>query len=160
MIQYGVKMKNSPFYIALSSLFLFSCGGGGSGSDPTGGAGSDPTGGSTPETSKEELIANLSYTSWKKDCFLYNQPSSDDSTVSWYAIIKLRIDSSMNATYTTEFFHPTDTVCRSMEFNTTDIAKFEFINKIVTEESIPAFGLNETFVFNSCLLYTSPSPRD
>ena len=128
-------MKNISLTIALSSMVLFSCGG--SEDDIV------------TETSKKDFIATFSHTSWKKECFPYNNLSTDDSKVSWYINIKLRIDSSLKSTYITEFFRPTDTVCDSMVFNTTDISRYEITDKVISEESIEAYGLNETFIFNS-----------
>jgi hypothetical protein len=128
-------MKNISITIALSSIVLFSCGGS---------EGYPPT-----ETSKTDFIANLSNTSWKKECFPYSALSTDNSTVLWNINIRLSIDSSLKSTYKTEFFRPTDTECDSMMFDTIDISKFEITGKVISEESIEAYGLNETFIYNS-----------
>jgi hypothetical protein len=142
-------MKNISITIALASMVLFSCGG----SEGDGGSKGD----ATTEMSNQDVIANLSYTSWKKECFPYDKLSTDGSPVSWYINIRLRIDSSMKATYKTEFFRPTDTACASMMFNTTDISRLEITDKIISEESIAAYGLNETFIFSSDK--NNPPPR-
>jgi len=128
-------MKNLTIAIAFSSLFLFSCGG------------SDQE--STTETSKGDPIETLSNTLWQKDCSLYNKLSSDEISDLWKVNIKLSIDSSLKSTYRTEFFHPSDTECNSMVFETLNISRFEITGKIISEESIEANGLNETFIFNS-----------
>jgi hypothetical protein len=141
--EYGIKMKNISITIALASMVLFSCGG--------------SERGVATEKLNQDVIASLSYTYWKKECFPYNKLSTDGSPVSWYINIRLRIDSSMKSTYITEFFRPTDTACASMMFNTTDISRLEITNKIITEESIEAYGLNETFIFNSD--NSDPAPR-
>lgn len=128
-------MKKISIIIAISSLLLVSCGS------------SEKS--IVNETSKKDFIASLSYTSWRKECFPYDKFSTDDSKTLWNINIRLRMDSSLKATYVTEFFHPTDTVCDSMMFNTTDISKFEITEKVISEESVEAYGLNETFVYNS-----------
>ncbi len=128
-------MKNLTITIALSSIFLFSCGG------------SD--GDTATETSKIDSIAKLSNTSWEKECSPYNKLSSDELKDLWNVKIKLSIDSSLKFTYRTELFHPTDTECDSMMFDTLDISKFEITGKVISEESIEANGLNETFTYNS-----------
>lgn len=136
-------MKNKSISIALSSMVLFSCGG--------------SEGDATTKTSNKDFIANLSNTSWKKECFPHNILSTDDSTTLWYISIRVSIDSSLKSTYRTEFFHPTDTVCNSMMFNTIDISKFEITDKVISEESIVTYGLNETFIFNSDKSDSPPS---
>jgi len=134
-------MNNVSITIALSAMVLFSCGGSEGNASAEGSAVTD--------TSQEDFIASLPFTSWKKECFLYNPLSTDDSQVSWYINISLRMDSSLKATYITSFFRPTDTVCDSMLFTTTDISRFEITGKVTSEESIEAYGLNETFIFSS-----------
>ncbi len=128
-------MKNLTITIALSSMFLFSCGG------------SD--GDAATETSKSDSIAKLSNTSWGKECSPYNKLSSDELKDLWNVKIKLSIDSSLKSTYRTKFFHPTDTQCNSMIFDTLDISTFEITGKVISEESIEANGLNENFIYNS-----------
>jgi len=133
--EYGVQMKNIPISIALSSMLLFSCGGS---------EGSAATG-----TSKKDFIEILPNTSWKRECFAYNILSSADSTTLWYVNIRVSINSSLQATYRTEFFRPTDTACDSLMFDTINISKFEITGKVISEESIEAYGLNETFIYHS-----------
>ena len=128
-------MKNLTITIALSSMFLFSCG--------------SSDGDTVTETSKSDYIAKLSNTSWEKECSPYNKLSSDELKDLWNVKIKLSIDSSLKSTYRTEYFHPTDRRCDSMMFDTLDTSKFEFTGKIISEESIEASGLNETFIYNS-----------
>ena len=128
-------MKSKWITIALSSMVLFSCGG--------------SEGEVTSVTSTKNLKDNLSYTSWKKDCFPYHESSTDGSIVSWHINKSLRIDSSLKSTYKTEFFRPTDKECDSLLFETTDISRLEITGKIISEESIEAYGLNETFIFTS-----------
>ncbi len=110
-------MKNLTITIALSSMFLFSCGG------------SD--GDSATETLKSNSIANLSNTSWEKECSPYNKLSSDELKDLWNVKIKLSIDSSLKSTYRTEYFHPTDTECDSMMFDAMDISKFDISGKVI-----------------------------
>jgi hypothetical protein len=124
-------MKNISMTIALSSMVLFSCGG--------------SEDGAVTETSKSDFVAKLSNTSWEKECSPYNKLSSDELKDLWNVKIKLSIDSSLKSTYRTEFFHPTDTECNSMMFDTLYISKFEITSKVISEESIKANGLNETF---------------
>lgn len=128
-------MKNILSTIALSSMVLFSCGG--------------SEGGAATETSKSDFKAKLSNTSWEKECSPYNKFSSDELKDAWNVKIKLSIDSSLKSTYRTEYFHPTDTECNSMMFDDLDISKFEVTGKVISEESIAANGLNETFIYNS-----------
>ena len=136
-------MKNLSITIAVSSMFLFSCGG--------------SEGDAATETSKKDFAANLLDTSWEKECSPYNKLSSDESKDSWNVKIKLSIDSSLKSTYRTEYFHPTDTKCDSMMFDTLDISKFEIIGKVISEESIEANGLNETFTYNTDNIDFPPS---
>ncbi len=136
-------MKIRWVTIAFSSIVLFSCGG------------SD--GEVTTETSKESFIENLSYTSWKKECFPSQKLTTDDSKVSWNTSVQLRIDASLKSTYKTEFFRPTDKECDSTVFETTDISRFEVTGKVISEESIEAYGLNETFIFTSDKSLPPPS---
>ena len=128
-------MKNLTITIALSSMFLFSCGG--------------SEGDITTETSPNDSIVKLSNTSWKKECSPYNKLASDKLKDLWNVKIKLSIDSSLKSTYRTEFFHPTDTKCDAMMFDTLDISKFELTGKVISEQSIEAHGLNENFTYNS-----------
>jgi len=128
-------MKNISITIALSSMVLFSCGG--------------SEGDSATETSKKDYVASLSNTSWAKECSPYNKLSSNGSKTLWNVNIKISINASLKSTYRTEFFRPTDTVCDSMMFDTIDISEFEIKDKIISEESIEAYALNETFVYNS-----------
>lgn len=128
-------MKNISMIIALSSVALFSCGG------------SD--GGTTTTTSKIGFAAKLSNTSWEKKCSPYNKLSGDRLKDLWNVKIKLSIDSALKSTYRTEFFRPTDTKCDSMVFDALDVSKLEIGREIISEESIEANALNETFIFNS-----------
>jgi len=133
-------MKNISITIAIFSIFLFSCGGSGGG---------DSEGNITTETSKKDVGAYLSNTSWKKECFPYNNSSSDDSTILWYVDIRLSIDTSLKSTYRTQYFRPTDTECNSMMFDALDISNFEIKGKVISEEGIETYSLNETFIYNS-----------
>jgi hypothetical protein len=128
-------MKNLSITIMLSLTVLFSCGG--------------SEGDGATETLKNDFIVKLSNTSWEKECSPYNKLSSDESKSLWNVKIKLSIDSSLKSTYRTEFFHPTDTECDSMIFDTLDISKFEITGKVISEESIEANALNEIFIYNS-----------
>jgi len=128
-------MKNVSITIIFSSIVLFSCGG--------------TEGGSDTETSKSDFKAKLSNTSWEKECSPYNKFSSEELKDAWNVKIKLSIDSSLKSTYRTEYFHPTDTECGSMMFDALDISKFDITSKVISEESIEANGLNETFTYNS-----------
>lgn len=130
-------MKNISILIILSSIMLFSCGGSGGDSN------------AVSETSKSDFIEKLSNTSWEKECSIYNKFASEDAKELWNVKTKLSIDASLQATYRTQYFHPTDTKCDSAMFDTLDISKFEFTSKIISEESIAATGLNERFIFNS-----------
>ena len=83
-------MKSLTITIVLSSMFLFSCGG--------------SNGGTASKTSKSDPLAELSNTSWEKECSIYNKLSSDELKDLWNVKIKLSIDSSLKSTYRTEFF--------------------------------------------------------
>lgn len=128
-------MKNIWVIIVLSSMVLSSCGG------------SD--GDAATETSKSDFKVKLSNTSWEKECSPYNKFSSNELKDVWNVKIKLSIDSSLKSTYRTEYFHPADTECGSMMFDALDISKFDITGKVISEESIEANGLNETFTYNS-----------
>ena len=136
-------MKNKWIVVALSSIVLFSCGG--------------SEGDNTTETTKNDQVTNLSNTSWVKECSAYNKLTNNESNVLWNVTIELSIDSSLKSTYRTEFFRPTDTSCDSVMFDTLDISTFEVIGKIVSEESIEAYGLNETYIYNSDNSVSSPN---
>jgi len=128
-------MKNSWIAIVFSSMALSSCGG--------------SEGGSANETLTSDFQAKLSNTSWVKECSAYNKFSSDELKDAWNVKIKLSIDFSLNSTYRTEYFHPNDMKCNSMMFDTMDVSKFDIRGKVISEESIDANGLNETFTYNS-----------
>jgi len=132
-------MKNISI-IVFSSMVLFSCGG-------SGGGGVE--GGASTVTSKSDVIVMLSNTFWEKECSPYNKFSSDDLPDLWNVKIKLSIDSSLEATYRTEYFHPTDIECDSVMFDYLDISTFDITEKVISEESIEANALNENFIYNS-----------
>jgi hypothetical protein len=128
-------MKNTPITIVLSSMVLFSCGG--------------SEGDAANGTPKSDVLAKLTNTSWEKACSPYNKLASDELKDLWNVKIKLSIDSSLKSTYRTAFFRPTDTACDLMMFDTLDISTFEITGKVISEESIEANGLNETFIYHS-----------
>jgi hypothetical protein len=135
LLKHGVQMKNIWIAIVFSAMVLSSCGG--------------SEGGSANATSTSDFQAKLSNTSWEKECSAYNKFPSDELKDAWNVKIKLSIDSELNATYRTEYFHPNDTKCNSMMFDALDISKFDIRGKLISEESIDANGLNETFTYNS-----------
>lgn len=116
-------------------MFLFSCGG--------------SEGGAATETSKSDFITKLSNTSWEKECSPYNKLASDELKDLWNVKIKLTIEPTLKSTYRTEYFHPADTECDSMMFDTLDISKIEIKGQVISEESIETNALNETFIYNS-----------
>ncbi|MEW6989128.1 hypothetical protein AADZ91_00450 [Colwelliaceae bacterium 6441] len=126
-------MKNLIISITLSSFFLFACGG------------SDED----TETSKSSSTVKLLNTSWEKKCSPYNKFSNEELKDLWNVKIKLSIDASLKSTYRTTYYHPSDTECNSMMFDTLDISTYKITGKIISEESIEAKGLNETYVYNS-----------
>jgi hypothetical protein len=128
-------MKNIWITIALSLMVLSSCG--------------SSEGDVATETLKSDFKVKLSNTSWEKGCSTYNKFLSDELKDIWNVKIKLSIDSSLKSTYRTEYFQPTDTECSSMMFDAIDISKFDITGKVISEESIVADGLNETFTYNS-----------
>lgn len=127
-------MKNSWIVLVFSSILLSACGGSEGGSS---------------NSSSSHFPLKLSNTSWEKECSAYNKFLSNELTDAWNVKIRLSIDSSLNATYRTEYFHPSDTKCNSMMFDALDISRFDIRGKVISDESIEAFGLNETFTFNS-----------
>jgi len=129
-------MKNLPMTVVIFSTVLFSCGG-------------TKGDGVVTKISKSDVIAELSNTNWEKECSPYNKLASDELKDAWNVKIKLSIDSSLKATYRTEYFQPTDTECNLMMFDALDISKFDIAGKVITEESIEAQGLNETFIYHS-----------
>ena len=129
-------MKNTSLTITLSLITLMACGG--SSEDSTNTA-----------TSKSDLMADLSNTSWEKTCFPYQEVSTEESKVTWNISVKLRVDSSLKSTYKRTYFRPKDTTCTSAVFDTTEISRFEITKKVTTEEGIEAYALNETNIFNS-----------
>tara|TARA_R110000744_G_scaffold242797_2_gene359859 strand:- start:996 stop:1499 length:504 start_codon:yes stop_codon:yes gene_type:complete len=106
-------------------------------------------GAAATETSKSNFKIKLSNTSWEKACSPDNKFSSDELKDPWNVKIKLTIDSSLKSTYRTAYFHPTDTECGSIMFDYLDVSKFDITGKVISEESIQANGLNETFTYNS-----------
>jgi hypothetical protein len=128
-------MKNVRIAIVLSSMVLSSCGG--------------SEEGSANGTSTNDFQAKLSNTSWVKECSVYNKFASDELKDAWNVKIKLSIDSSLKTTYRTEYFHPNDKECKSMMFDSLDISKFYIGGKIMSEESVDANGLDETFTYSS-----------
>ncbi|WP_286269104.1 hypothetical protein [Thalassotalea hakodatensis] len=128
-------MKNRTILItAFCSAMLFSCGGSEQG---------------TSNTSKSDVKTTLTNTTWKSECSLYSKIPTDNTKELWNITIKLTIDSSLKATYRTEFFHPTDKACEVMMFDALDVSTFKVTGKVITDESIEANGLNETFIYNS-----------
>lgn len=138
-------MKNISLTIALSSIVLFSCGG------------SSSNEGTTNETPIKASITSLLNTNWEKECSPYNKLSSNEINTLWNVKTRLSIDSSLKSTYKTTFFRPTDTACDAMVFDSLDISKFEITDNITSDESIEAFGLNETFIYHSDSLTSLPS---
>lgn len=128
-------MKSTSLTIILSSIFLFSCGG------------SEEA--SVTGIPKKDYKASLTYTSWEKECTPFYDSSDEDASITLHTKVKLRIDSSLKVTKTNEYFRPTDTLCDSLLYTTTDIARFDIKSRVVTEESIEAYGLNETFIYSS-----------
>ncbi|MDG1751919.1 MAG: hypothetical protein P8I03_09705 [Thalassotalea sp.] len=128
-------MKNLWMVTALSLMGLFSCGGSEEGSD---------TG-----TSSSAAKTILSNTYWEKECSVYNKFSSDELKDAWNVKIALTIDSSLKATYRTEYFHPTDTECDLMMFDALDISTFDIRGEVTTDEGIKVNGLNENYTYNS-----------
>ena len=136
-------MQNKSSIIAFSCIFLLACGG------------SDSE--TATETSKNNSIENLANTSWKKECSPKTKSPVNGSPILWYVNSSLRIDSSLKATYVTEFFRPTDTLCNSMVYSATDISIFDIKGRVISEESIAANALNETFLYRS--EESNPSPN-
>lgn len=133
-------MKNTYIGMILLSVILFACGG--SGGDATGSEGN--TG-----SSKNNLAESLSNSSWEKECSVYNKLSLNGSSTAWNVKTTLSIDSSLKAKYKTAYFHPTDITCDSMMFDTIDISNLEIKGKTISDESIEAYSINETFTYNS-----------
>lgn len=128
-------MKNVRIAIVFSSMILSSCGG--------------SEGSSANATSTSDFQAKLVNTSWEKQCSVYNKFQADDLKEIWNVKIRLSIDSSLNATYRTEYFHPNDIECKSMMFDSFEISKLSITGRIMSEESIDASGLDETFTYSS-----------
>ena len=135
-------MKHTWLTAALSSLLIISCGGSG--------------GDSSTDIPKSDDIADLANTSWIKECSAYNRLSSDVSNTAWNVITKLTIDDELKSTYRTEYFRPEDTLCETREFDSIDVSTLDIKSKVISEESIEAYGLNETFTYNSGNGVTSP----
>lgn len=135
-------MKKFCFTLSLSSLLLVACGGSG--------------GDNSSDIPQSDPIAKLANTSWVKECSAYNKLSNGNSTDAWNVITKLSIDADLKSTYKTEFYRPSDTSCDEMMFDTLDVSTFEFKGKAISDESIDAQALNETFVYNSDNGVTSP----
>jgi hypothetical protein len=129
-------MKILPMTVVIFSIVIFSCGGTKGDSAVT-------------KTSKSDGIAKLANTNWEKACSSYNKLSNDALKDAWNVKIKLSIDSSLKATYRTEYFQPTDIECNLMMFDALDISTFDITGKVISEESIEANGLNETFIYHS-----------
>lgn len=128
-------MKNIKISIVFLSMMLSACGG--SEENLTSG---------TPSNSFQEKLSN---TSWVKECSAYNKFQGDELNNLWNVKIKLSIDASLNATYRTEYFHPNDIACKSVMFDYFDTSKFYIRGRIMTEESVDANGLDETFTYSS-----------
>lgn len=128
-------MNKTLIIMSLTTMMLFACGG----SEDSVANG----------TLNSDFKAKLSNTSWEKGCSAYNKFPTDALKDGWNIKIKLNIDSSLKSTYRTEYFHPTDTACNSMLFDTLDISNLTITGTIISEESIVANGLNEAFIYNS-----------
>lgn len=130
--------KSVTFLFAL--MLLISCGGSGSSS------GSSADGGGK---SGQGIVTSLSGSSWQTECSKYNKFAAIDDDSIWNVRSSVRIDSSLQATFKTEFFHPEDTICKTMLFDTLNIINLEVKGKVTTDESIDAYKLNETYIFSS-----------
>jgi hypothetical protein len=131
----GMHMNHvkSVTLMLLCFISLCACGGG------------DPVhSGSSPE-----LAAKLAATSWEKPCSPYNKFPSADVSDAWNVRIKLSINADLQASYRSEYFHPNDKNCTSMLFDTLHITTLAIKGKVMTAESIEAYALDETFIFNS-----------
>ena len=128
-------MKNSWIVIALLLMGLFSCGGSENSSDNG--------------TSTGDSKTKISNTYWEKECSPYNKFTSDELKDAWNVKIELSIDSSLKATYRTQYFHPTDIECDLMMFDGLDISTLDIRGKVTTDEGIKVNALNETFTYNS-----------
>ena len=133
-------MKNTHIVMLLVSVILFACGG--SGGDATESEGNT-------DLPKNSIATSLSNSSWEKECSSYNKLALNGSNTAWNVKTTLSIDSSLKAKYKTMYFRPTDTTCDSMIFDTIDISNLEIKGKTISEESIEAYRLNETFTYNS-----------
>jgi len=132
---HGMQMKKVRIALVFLPLVLSSCGG--------------SEGSSANGTSTNDFQTKLSSTSWVKECSVYNKFQSDELKDAWNVRIKLSIDAALNATYRTEYFHPTDTACKSMMFDHFDISTFSIKGRIMSDESIDANGLDEKFTYSS-----------
>jgi len=136
-------MKNLRIAIVFLSMILSSCGG----------SEEALTSGSSTNAFQEKL----SNTSWVKECSTYNKFQSDELKDAWNVKIKLSIDSALNATYRTEYFHPNDTGCKSVMFDFFEVSKLSIRGRIMSEESIDANGLDEIFTYSSGNREITPS---
>ena len=140
-----IVRKSGRISTALSFVILSGCGG-------SGGSGNSESANNIA-TSKTEITTYLANSEWQKKCVPFDNQLSDeqnsDSSAPWNVNIKLTIDASLKANYKTEFFHLQDSDCAAMMFDTLDIARFEITDKVVSDESIAAFGLNQTLIYSS-----------
>ena len=142
------------------SMTLLACGGSGSGS-AVGGSGSDSTvggsgGNSTVDTTKVEFIKSISETSWKKECFFMN---SEDLTnpEGNYVAITISINASLESITTVKAFSEPDCNHHSAGPIRTFTTQLEITDKIISEESIEAYGLNTSFIESPDITELAPS---
>jgi len=123
-------MKNKFKLVAVASLSItmFSC--------------DDSENDTVVDTSKDAFIASISDTSWKKECF----PVYIDSSLVAHNNTTISISSSLQSTTKVKMYDSTDTECNSIVENITFKTQLEITDKIISEESIEAYGVDVSFI--------------
>jgi|GEM_PF-1310762 len=132
--------KNQLSSIVCLSITLFACGGSGSGS-----VDGSPEIVPVIDTTKEVFIKKISATSWVKKCFHTSSKYltiPEDSFIS----ITISIDPSLESNTSVEVFSESTCSHHSVTKRLTFTDQIEIGEKVITEESINAYGINTFFV--------------
>lgn len=118
------------------SIALFAC------NDTESDAATDREDDASTDIEKSNLIKSLANTSWERECF----PVYEDEIIVNYNNATMDIDAELKSTSNVEVFSAIDSTCSTIVKHINYTVQLEVTEKIVTEESIEAYGLNIIFI--------------
>lgn len=132
--------------VLISSIALFSCGGseGDSVTDKEDATENEDATDNEDDvdSEKSDLIKSLASTSWERACF----PVYDGEIIVNYNNATMDINSELQSTSNVEVYSAIDSNCSVVKKTISYTAQLEITEKIITEESIEAYGLNVIFI--------------